>query len=211
MDPKSNARGSTDTSLAALTDPELVEALGQGSDRAAKIFVTMHAPWMLAVARRILRDGPLAEDCVQETFSSAFTNIEKFEGRSTLKTWLHRIVVNKCLMALRSSRRNAEDQLDEFMPQCDGFGCRIEDLWPRLLSVDEIIEQDQLRQMVRKGVDRLPDNFRIVLILRDIEGLSTAEVADELGLSHSNVKVRLHRGRSALKKILEPVLSGHSL
>jgi len=173
------------------------------------MFVRQHSPWMLSVARRILRDNAAAEDSVQEAFLSAFTNIDKFEGRSALKTWLHRIVVNKCLMALRASKRKSEEQLDELMPQFDSNNCRIEDPWPQLLSADKICEQKQLRAVVLENIDRLPEKFRIILQLRDIEEFSTAEVAKELGLSQANVKVRLHRGRSALKKMLEPVLRGH--
>ncbi len=192
-----------------VSDLELAKALEKGSDKAADEFVRTHMPWMLMVAQRILRDTAAAEDSVQEAFSSAFAGIGKFEGNSTLKTWLHRIVVNQCLMMLRRTKRKAEEQLDDKMPLFDETGCRVEEPWPRLLTADEICDQKQLRSIVRQSIDRLPENFRIVLLLRDIEGFSTAEVAKQLGISESNAKVRLHRGRSALKKMLEPVLRGH--
>ena len=183
--------------------------MSRGDDEAVEAFVRQHSPWMLSVARRILRDNHAAEDSVQESFLNAFANIDKFESRSTLKTWLHRIVVNNCLMALRKNKRKAEEQLDEFMPQFDNNGCRIEDPWPQLLSADQICEQKQLSKAVTENIDKLPEKYRIVLQLRDIEEFSTAEVAKQLDLSESNVKVRLHRARSALKQMLEPVLRGH--
>lgn len=183
--------------------------MSRGDEVSVEAFVRQHSPWMLSVARRILRDDAAAEDSVQEAFLNAFNNIDKFEGRSSLKTWLHRIVVNRCLMTLRSSKRKAEEQLDEFMPQFDSNGCRIEDPWPQLLSADKICEQKQLSKVVAENIDKLPEKYRIVLQLRDIEEFSTAEVAKQLDLSESNVKVRLHRARSALKQMLEPVLRGH--
>jgi RNA polymerase sigma-70 factor (ECF subfamily) len=164
---------------------------------------------MLNVARRMLKNDAAAADSVQEAFISAFANIDKFESRSTLKTWLHRIVVNKCLMQLRSKKQKAEDSLDKWMPSFDNNNCRIEEPWTRLLSADEICESRQLSTAVQTAIQDLPEHFRIVLHLRDIEGFSTAEVAENLGITESNVKVRLHRGRSALKLILEPVLRGH--
>ena len=191
-----------------LPDQDIVEALNNGSNEAAEVLVRRHGPWMLNVARRILRDDAAAADSVQEAFLSVFSKIGKFEGRSALKTWLHRIIVNKCLMMLRSRKRKAEEQLDEWMPQFDNNNCRIEEPWPKLLSADEIYEQKQLIEVVQDGINKLPEKYRIVLQLRDIEGFSTMEVAKLLELSDSNVKVRLHRGRSALKQILDPLLRG---
>jgi len=191
------------------SDRAIAEALSQGSDKVAEEFVRQNSPWMLQVARRILHEESAAEDCVQEAFLSAFSKIDSFENRSTLKTWLHRIVVNKCLMTLRSKRRKAEEQIDDLMPQFDEHTCRIEEPWPRLLSADEICEEKELSEFVRDSIFKLPETSRIVLQLRDIEGWSTAEVADALEISESNVKVRLHRGRSALKNLLEPMMRGH--
>lgn len=86
----------------ATSRDELILALRAGEDRAAENLVRTHAPWMLSVARRILHDEGLAEDCVQEAFINAFRNIDRFEGRLSLKSWLHRIVVNQALMKLRT-------------------------------------------------------------------------------------------------------------
>ncbi len=190
------------------SEKEIIAALLRRDDQAAELFVRQNGPWMFNVARRILNNEAAAADCVQEAFLSAFTNIEKFESRSTLKTWLHRIVVNKCLMWLRAHKRKAEEPIDEWMPKFDSNNCRIENPWTQLLSADEIAEKQELRTIVHKAIQKLPEHFRLVLQLRDIEEFNTAEVAEKLGISESNVKVRLHRGRSALKLMLEPVLRG---
>jgi len=162
--------------------------------------------WMLALAERLLRDRALAEDVVQESFVRAFEGLAGFEGRSSIESWLHRITVNSALSKLRQLKRLAEQSIDEHLPEFDRFDCRVETPWTRLASVEEIIESDDKRRRVYETIGQLPDAYRVVLQLRDIEEYDTREVATLLGISESNVKVRLHRARAALKKLLEPIL-----
>lgn len=167
-----------------------------------------NAGWMLTLAERLLRDRSLAEDVVQDALIRAIKGSANFEHRSTVKTWLHRITVNTALSKLRQLKRLAEQPIDEHLPEFDRYDCRIEPAWSHLASVDEITQSDQLRQHVYNAIGELPDAYRLVLQLRDIEGYDTAEVAELLELTPTNVKVRLHRARAALKKLLEPVLRG---
>ena len=167
--------------------------------------------WMLALSKRILRDPDLAEDAVQNAFASVFSNIDGFAQRSALRTWVHRIVVNEALMILRKQRRLREDPIDPLLPVFDKNGCRIEDKWATVQTPEAILQSVQSAARVVEMIDRLPDIYRIVLLLRDIEELSTAEVAKMLELSEANVKVRLHRARAALKKLLEPLIRGEAL
>ncbi len=164
--------------------------------------------WMLALAERILGDRAHAEDVVQDAFISAFRGLPTFAGRSSLKTWLNRITVNAALMKLRQLKRLGEQSIDEYLPEFDRYDCRIEAPWTYLVSVEDVMESDQLRLLVTEAIAKLPDTYRIVLQLRDIEDYDTGEVAELLGISSSNVKVRLHRARAALKKLLEPILRG---
>jgi RNA polymerase sigma-70 factor (ECF subfamily) len=189
-------------------DDALTEGLRSGSAEHAERFVRANLGWMRRVARRILRDEGLADDCVQEAFLKAFRKIGDFEGRASLKTWLHRITVNEALMKLRALKRLGEQPIDELLPEFDANACRIEAPWPSLASTEEIVERASTHALVHGKIGELPEHYRIVLMLRDIEEMETAEVAELLGLSESNVKVRLHRARSALKKLLEPVLRG---
>ena len=163
---------------------------------------------MLATATRLLGDPALAEDCVQESFISAFNNLDRFEGRSGVGTWLHRITVNACLMKLRSRRRKAEEPIDDLLPTFDENGCRIEPAWKSTRSVEDLVAEQQVRELVMEKIGELPDSYRIVLVLRDIEELDTREVAEILDTTEGAVKVRLHRARAALKKLLEPILRG---
>ena len=186
----------------------LLEGLQRGDSASAERFVRLHIGWMRQLAFRIVRDRSLADDCVQEAFIKAFAKIGEFEGRSTLKTWMHRVTVNEALMKLRSRRRAGETPIDDLLPEFDTGDCRLELPWGRTPSPLEVLESQSLRDLARSKILELPENFRVVLLLRDIEELSTNEVAELLGITESNVKTRLHRARSALKKLLEPILRG---
>ncbi|VAX00303.1 RNA polymerase sigma factor RpoE [hydrothermal vent metagenome] len=164
--------------------------------------------WMLLLAERMLGEYSLAEDAVQDAFISAFRAFTAFEGRSSVKTWLHRITVNSCLMKMRRLKQRAELSIDSNLPEFDQGNCRIEASWDHLTSVEDVLANEFLSTLVKKNINDLPEQYRNVLILRDIEGYNTNEVAKLLGISDSNAKVRLHRARAALKKLLEPLLRG---
>ncbi len=169
-----------------------------------------HIGWMLALAHRMLGDYALAEDTVQDAFISIFRALDSFEGRSSLKTWLHRITVNAALMKLRRLKRLAEQPIDELLPEFDQYECRIESNWKTLESAEKIVSDEQRREQIHRTINQLPDAYRIILLLRDIEGYDTGEVAVLLAISEANVKIRLHRARAALKKLLEPLLRGEA-
>ena len=160
----------------------------------------------MIVARRILRDNAHAEDAVQGAFVNIFKNLNSFGGRSAIKTWMHRIVVNQALMVLRKNRRMNETSIDDLLPEFDDYSCRIEDSWTTFETPESLLQRADTNKKTSEFIDLLPDKYRNVLILRDIEELSTSEVAEALELSETNVKVRLHRARSALKKLLEPLI-----
>ena len=164
--------------------------------------------WMLALAERLLRDRGLAEDAVQDSLISALRGLDNFRGESSLKTWLHRITTNTALSKLRQLNRVVEQSIEEYLPVFDVNECRNEPAWRHLASITELLEIEDIRERVSDGISILPDAYRVVLQLRDIEGYDTNETANLLGISIENVKVRLHRSRAALKRILEPLLRG---
>lgn len=189
-----------------MTDPQSKDRTDGDIAIDSDELVRTNIGWMLALAERLLRDRTLAEDVVQESFVRAFNGLAGFEGRSSIESWLHRITVNSALSKLRQLKRLAEQSIDEHLPEFDRLDCRVETPWARLASVEEIIESDDKRRHVYESIGQLPDAYRVVLQLRDIEEYDTREVATLLGISESNVKVRLHRARAALKKLLEPIL-----
>lgn len=188
-----------------------LDALRNGDWTAAEQLVREHAGWMLALARRMVREDALAEDIVQNAFANIFRKLDQFDGRSALKTWMHRIVVNQSLMLLRKVRRTNEDSIDDLLPEFDRNGCRIEEDWATFETPESLIEKSQSAEKISELIGTLPESYRIVLLLRDIEEMSTLEVAELLQISEANVKVRLHRARAALKKLLEPLMKGQVL
>lgn len=183
-------------------DDELLGALRAGREEAFEQLVRTHSGRMLSVCRRILRNEEEAKDAVQEAFVSAFRAIKTFEGAARLGTWLHRIAVNASLMRLRARKRRPEESIDELLPGFTDTGhARVQpqDWSP---SAVQLLEQRETREFVRSCIDRLPEIYRIVLLLRDIEELDTAETAAVLGVSDGVVKVRLHRARHALRRLL---------
>ena len=192
----------------AMSEASLVAALKAGNGSAAETLVRTYASQMLTVATRVVGDRGLAEDCVQEAFMNAFRKIQEFEERSSLKTWLHRIVLNQALMKIRSRKARAETSIDHLQPVFDDEACRIEQPWHHLATPDEILESNNRRALVLAKIEELPESYRIVLKLRDIEEMSTQEVAEILELSEGSIRMRLHRARAALKVLLEPVLKG---
>jgi len=185
-------------------EAKLVAALKRGEAQAYEELVRANTARMLAVARRYLQVEDDARDAVQEAFVSAFRAIERFEGGSQLSTWLHRIVVNACLMRLRTRRRKPEQSIEDLLPRFreDGHLERPTSGWGAI--ADRAIESRETRTAVREAIDRLPDAYRTVLLLRDIEDFDTEDAARELGISRGAVKTRLHRARLALREQLEP-------
>jgi RNA polymerase sigma-70 factor (ECF subfamily) len=180
----------------------LLAALRDGDEAAYETLVRTQSGRMLAVARRFMANEDDAREAVQEAFVSAFRAMDRFEGDARLSTWLHRIVVNACLMKLRTRRRKPEESIDELLPsfadnghlQVSGAG------WD---GADRLIERGETRSLVRGAIERLPDAYRTVLLLRDIEEFDTEQTAEALGLSKAAVKTRLHRARQALRQLLD--------
>lgn len=168
-------------------------------------FVRQHTGWMLRLARCYMADAALAEDAVQSAFSKIFDRSDQFEGKSSIQSWMRRIVVNESLMLLRKRQSlKKEDSIDLWMPEFDDNKCRIEEPWSAIPNAEQLLMMSETRDIVMNAIDRLPDVYRIVLLLRDIEEHTTAEVAVRLEISVTNVKTRLHRARAALKTLLEP-------
>jgi len=192
--------------MAGATDADeasLVRGLRAGEEAAFEVLVRAHAGRLLSVARRFLRDENDAQDAVQEAFLAGFRSIGSFEEGCRVSTWLHRIVVNASLMKLRARRRRPEQPIEDFLPEFleDGHHVTRPTEWE--VPADVLIERQEVRQLVRECIDRLPESYRYVLLLRDIEELGTAETARLLAIEEGAVKTRLHRARQALRGLLE--------
>ena len=194
------------SSDAVLDEAALLEGLRANRDDAYEALVRTYTPRLLAVARRMLGNDEDARDVLQDAMLSAFKAIGRFQGHARLSTWLHRIVVNTALMKLRTRRRKPEEPLDPLLPSFldDGHLAGTVAAWQE--PAELMAQRGELREIVREAVLSLPDGFREVLLLRDIEELDTNETAEVLNISPNAVKIRLHRARQALRTKLDPHL-----
>ena len=159
-----------------------------------------HSGRLLSVARRFLGNNEDAQDAVQDAFIRAYKAIHTFEARAQLHTWLHRILVNTALMKLRDRRRRPTESIEDLLPTYnnDGHQAVASRDWS-----DAVLERKETAAIVREAIAMLPDQYREVLVLRDIEEKDTAEAAALLGTTSNVVKVRLHRARQALRTLLD--------
>ena len=179
-----------------------VRQLQAGDNDAFERLVRVFGGRMLTVARRYVSNEEDAKDVVQTAYLCAFRALSQFEGAAQLSTWLHRIVVNTALMKLRSRRRKPEESIEDLLPTFQEDGHHVEQFSEWGAPADELLERKQTRATVRACIQQLPENYRAVLVLRDIEERSTQEAAEMLAMTPTGVKVRLHRARQALSTLL---------
>jgi len=187
-----------------LDEPALLARLRSGDGDAFEACVRAYSGQLLAVARRILSHEEDARDAVQDAFLSAFKGIGRFEGLSRIGTWLHRIVVNAALSRLRTRQRRPEMSIEDMLPHFGEGEHQIDPPTPWKATSVAILQRQEMRDVVQGCINRLPETYRIVLLLRDIEGLSTEEAAQMLDTTIGVVKTRLHRARQALRSLLDP-------
>jgi RNA polymerase sigma-70 factor (ECF subfamily) len=193
-------------------DADLVAQAAGGDGAAFAELVTRHQDRVYAVALHLLRDRGDAEEVAQETFLAALEKLQTFRGDAAFSTWLHRVAANAALMRLRRRRRSpetpADRAMDDLLPRFDAAGhLLVEGMghdWSK--RADEQLSDRQVRQAVERAVQNLPEDYRIVFLLRDVDGFSSETMAEMLGISTGAVKSRLHRARLALRAKLGPFL-----
>jgi len=185
-------------------EPALLARMQAGDDDAFETCARTFCGQMLLVARRILRNEEDANDAVQDAFLSAFKGISQFKGQARLATWLHRIVVNAALSRLRRLQRRPEGSIEDLLPHFGDGEHQRDPPVPWQATPETIVENRETRDLVQRCISQLPENYRIVLLFRDIEGIGTEETAEIIGTSTAVVKTRLHRARQALRTLLDP-------
>jgi len=182
---------------AASEELELVRAAKAGDMRAFEALVKRYDRNVFRIAQHITQNREDAEDVVQEAFLKAFGNLAQFQEQSKFYTWLVRIAVNEALMKLRRRRPERMVSLDqEVQTEEDSMPREVADWSP---NPEQQYNQAELRDILSKTIQGLPPGFRMVFVLRDVEGLSTEETAEALGLSAPAVKSRLLRARLQLR------------
>ncbi len=193
---------------AAPTDLELVERVRAGEASAFNDLVDRHARKVFRLARHITKNDADTEDVLQDAFMKAYSRLDQFEGNSQFYTWLVRIAVNESLMRLRKRKNSKTVSLDEEL-ETDGSPIRRE-VASDGESPEESFSRMETREMLEAAIDSLAEGYRTVFVLRDVEGLSTEETGEMLGLSISAVKSRLLRARLQLREKLQRRLKSHA-
>ena len=197
----------------------LIAGLRAGDEAVYAELVDRHTPSMLRVARGYVRTNAVAEEVVQEAWIALLKGIAKFEGRSSLRTWLFTVLVNIAKTRALRERRNAEVEVMAFTGgSVDPARFRsADDPWPGHWREDTSpapfpdtpegsVLGDELIAVARAELEKLPERQRVVVTMRDMLGLDSAEVRELLDISVANQRVLLHRGRSAVRQVLEDYL-----
>jgi len=180
----------------AWSDERVIERVRAGDTALYEIIMRRYNQRLYRIARAIVRDDAEAEDVLQDVYVRAYQNLGQFENRAPFAAWLTRIAVHEALH--RAKKRARLDQFDDSEFE-KGFGPSMAVASP---NPEQLTTRAELRQFLEEAILQLPDQYRVVLMMRDIEELSTAETADALSLSQENVKVRLHRGHALLRSFL---------
>jgi RNA polymerase sigma-70 factor (ECF subfamily) len=181
------------TRFEALTDEEVVARVLAGETPLFEVLMRRHNQRLFRAARAILREADEAEDVMQDAYVRAFERLAQFSGRARFSTWLTKIAVHEALARARRRRRTAVSSDEVLMTATS----------PEAGDPGAAAERRELAALLERAIDALPDLYRSVFVLREVEELDTAETADCLELSEEAVKVRLHRARAALRRELE--------
>jgi RNA polymerase sigma-70 factor (ECF subfamily) len=193
------------------SDRDLVARLQRGEHLAFRELVRRHQDKVYRLALRLTRDESRAQDAMQDAFLQVFRKVGQFQEQSAFTTWLYRITVNAALMRMRSEKRHNEASLDDASPRYTEAGEIAEPVDDWSYAVDDEAGNRELAKHAARAVDQLPEAYRSVFVLRELEDLSTEEVAGILDLTVPTVKTRLHRARLALRKMLAERVKGTDL
>ena len=195
---------------AAESSDEVIAArAAAGDDAAFEALVARYQHRVFRLACRLTSETD-APDVVQETFLQVYRHLSTFRGGAQFSTWVYRIATNAGLMHRRARARRPAEPLDEFLPRFDADG-KLEGT-PDALRIpsrlDELLDRHELAKKAQVAIDRLPDLYREAFVLRDLEELSTAEVAQVLGVEPATVRQRVHRARVLVRGYLSAVAGG---
>jgi len=178
-----------------LSDAEVVQRVRDGDRASFEILMRRHNQRIYRAARAILKDESEVEDAMQQAYISAFTHLNQFEERARFSTWLTRIAVNEAI-ARRQKLRSTASVNEAF-----DLGDNVEEtVTSRQPTPEHLAYAGELQRVIEGAVDSLPDAYRAVFMLRDVEGLSTNETSDALDLGEEAVKTRLHRARAMMRR-----------
>lgn len=185
-----------------MSEEQLIEKAQNGDRHALSELVKQYEQTVYNFSFKICRNKERAEHTMQETFLSMVKNINQFSGKSKLSTWLYTVVSNNCLMLARSQKKHNATSLDD-----DESLISNDNIADWKVTPDNLSENNELKELLDQAIEKLPADYRVVFLLRDVEGLSTEETGKVTDLSVPAVKSRLHRARAFLRNELNEKLS----
>ena len=185
------------TSQELLSDEDVVARVLAGETGMFEIVMRRHNQRLYRVARAILRNDGEAEDVMQDAYVRAYEHLDQFAGRAKFSTWLTRIAVHEAL-----ARHRRDNRYQELEPLSEREGDPMDRFASLAPNPEEQASNSEIRRLLEEAVEKLPDAYRTVFVLRDVEEMSTTDTADVLEITEENVKVRLHRARALLRKSL---------
>lgn len=190
------------------TDPELLERLRAGDEDAFRLLVNRYQQPMVRFARSLVPSQAIAEEAVQDTWMAVVRGIDRFEGRSSFKTWLFRVLANRARSAGRGEQRHLPPESGRAvdLSHFDALGQWAQPNEPWSEESVQRLDAARWAKPLRTALDDLPARQRQVVFLRDVEGLSSAEVCSVLEISPGNLRLLLHRGRNRLREALQPMM-----
>jgi RNA polymerase sigma-70 factor, ECF subfamily len=187
-------------------DLSLLKGLRAGDSSALEVLMGRYAARVYRLAQGITRSASDAEEVVQDVFMTIYRKGDSFEGRSALGSWIYRVTINTALNRRRGKRQEVETSIEEHLPAFVEDGHRAGDRTYVLADWSQDPEaallSEETRGLLNRAIDSLRDDYRTVLVLRDVEDLPNAEIAETIGESVASVKSRVHRARMALREQL---------
>lgn len=184
---------------AALSDAEIVRRVREGESALFEVLMRRHNQRLYRAARSVVQDESEAEDVMQQAYINAFTHLHQFEERSLFSTWMTRITLNEAFSRRRKLRQSALMAEPRADAESDR-GMPMDSVTSGQPDPERQAYAGELRRVLEGAVDALPETYRTVFMLRDVEGLSTEEAGEGLGLSQDAVKTRLHRARAMIRR-----------
>jgi RNA polymerase sigma-70 factor (ECF subfamily) len=189
------------------SDLDLINEFKEGNNSAFEELVSRYSEKAYHLAYRFTRNQEDAEEVLQDVFVTVYKKIDGFEGKSSFSSWLYRVTVNAGLMKIRKRKQDRSVAMDDILPQIENA---ISVRNAEYQNADVNTYRKQLTKAMEEAIEKLPDDYRPVFILRDVDGLTSKEVSKILNLSIPAVKSRLHRSRLMLRKKLCPLYSEYS-
>lgn len=191
-----------------IADNEIVERVLKGEKVLFEILLRRYNQTLYRVIRSYLKQDEDVEDAMQDTYLKAFEKLPQFRGTAAFSTWLIRIGINEALLRIRSLSKEQKLYIHEDISSADKI---IQFPDTKRMNPEKQTIQHETRQFIEQAIDQLPEKYRVIYVLKEIEGIENQEIANCLGITNANVKVRLHRAKSLMKESLYKLSLGKDI